>query len=312
MLAIEQVRGAALKALKEFEQRGSEATFQVVREVLKDPNASADIRVMAVDLLQALSVPGDVCSIRTALFALQVRDVSVRSTALKTLQQIGGARGKSRELLEEAAGLASNHEEQSVRVAAMELVGQLEQVGGSFGISAASTGLCDADADVRQASMGTLRQLLRKGDPDAVNLLCNLIDRESTDSALRTSALELLIHVARRGDPAATASAAVSLGDRDSGVQGAAAKVLKQLCVRGESDEAVRCLLPLLDQRREPRNEPEACRVAVEVIGYIASVDGRDGGAVVAALRCLVEESEGDISLRLAAESSLRQLGVRI
>jgi len=298
--ADDTVRCRAATALKEVGQRGSEAALGALRVVLEDGRASADLRVQAADAVQALAMPGDPCSMRTATVALADTDCSVRCTGLSTLKTICPMRGECQEVISDFARLVGTHEDPEVRAAALELVAQAEAVGGARGIGVAAAALRDPVELVASAALAAMRRLCKPGDTDAIATMAALISQgnlQSPEPLIRAGALEVLQRIAERGDAAALTAAAMALDDADGSVRGAAVQTLKALCTRGDT-RASALLLRFVDHR-----DSEVRRLVIEVIGYVASPQDTQ---VITKLREL--QVGTDIDAQVAAEQALRQI----
>mmetsp|Transcript_54335 Transcript_54335/g.111159 ORF Transcript_54335/g.111159 Transcript_54335/m.111159 type:complete len:310 (-) Transcript_54335:177-1106(-) len=293
----DEVRGVALKALRQIGRRGEEDTLLAARCALEEQGAGADLRLQAADCLQAIATRGDAGSMRAALSALKDSDCSVRSAGLATLRRICGPRGECGEFLGDLAAVATGHEDAEVRSAALELIPLAEDVGGAYGIAVATAGLQDSDEEVAKTALGVLRRLWPTGDIEAVATLGALVQNARQSPSLRCVALDALWHVARRGDGAAAAAAAAALDDPDSSVQMSAVQALKQLEPRG--NEMV--LATLVGYTAQRNGEVQRC--AVEALGFVAT-DRSDEALDM--LRNL--QAGGDDDLQLLAERALRQV----
>merc|ERR1711953_720316 len=94
---------------------------------------------------------------------------------LSTLRSICGTRGECPELVGELASLISGHDLPEVRAAALEIVAQAEALGSPYGIAVASTALRDQSEEVTAAALTTLRKLWKPNDPQAVEMLKDLV-----------------------------------------------------------------------------------------------------------------------------------------
>lgn len=298
--ADEEVRCSAMRCLGEVGRKGEEASFLAVRCVLEDRCAGSDLRDAAANALQALSVRGDLASMRLALLALKDSDDSVRSVGWATLAQVCGPEGACPEFLPDLAAVAADRGLwPEVRAQALELVAQLEEKGGLFGIGIATTAAMeDRDEDVAVTALQSLRRMCRRGDAETVAQLAQLA-RASRDrpERLRSEALGVIVQVAKPGDAVATATAAALLTDPEPSVAAAACDLLKKLGQRGDT-EIVPSMLELLRSR-----ESEVRRMAAEVLGYVAHP--QDSKAT-AALEKLARS--GDFEASMAAERALGQL----
>jgi len=294
-----EVQRAALTALKDVGSRGDEEDLTAIGQVL-EVCADADVRILAVDVLQALSVTGDRCSVRVATIALGDTDCSVRSTALSTLRTISGTRGECTELIGELASLISGHELPEVRAAALEIVGQAEVPGSPYGIAVASNALRDQSEEVTAAALTTLRKLWQQNDPQAVQTLKDLVlpgNAQTKDAVLRCNALAVLQNVASRGNADAAAVAVNAMSDEDDGVRAAAAQAVKQLAERGDI-EVTTALLGLTNH-----SDPGVQVLAIEVLGAVARANDNQVGPRLQEL----SQSQDD-TIKLAAARALKQL----
>jgi len=294
-----EVQKATLTALKDVGSRGDEEDLTAISQVLEE-SADADVRILAVDVLQVLSMTGDRCSLRVATIALGDRDCSVRSTALSTLRSICGTSGECPELVGELASLISGHELPEVRAAALEIVAQAEALGSPYGISVASTALRDQSEDVTAAALTTLRKLWKPNDPQAVETLKDLVlpgGAQTKDVNLRCNALVALQHVAKRGNADAAALAVNAMVDDEDCVQLAAAQALKQLAEHGDI-EVTTALLGLTKHGNHSLQT-----LAVEVLGGVARANDNQVGPRLQEL----SQSQDD-TLQMAAEKALKQL----
>lgn len=294
-----EVQKAAVTALKDVGSRGDEEDLTAISQVLEE-SADADVRILAVDVLQALSVTGDRCSLRVATIALGDRDCSVRSTALSTLRSICGTRGECTDLVGELASLISGHELPEVRAAALDIVGQAEALGSPYGIAVASNALRDQNEEVTAAALTTLRKLWTPSDPQAVETLKNLVlpgGAQTKDSNLRCNALVVLQYVAKRGNADAAALAVNAMADEDDGVQIAAAQAAKQLTERGD----IEVTTALLGLTKHSNHSVQT--LAVEVLGGVARANDNQVGPRLQEL----SQSQDD-ALQMAAVKALKQL----
>jgi len=294
-----EVQKAAVTALKDVGSRGDEEDLTTIAQVLEE-SADSDVRILAADVLKALGVAGDRCSLRVATIALGDRDASVRSTALSTLRCICGSRGECPELVGELASLISGHELPEVRAAALEIVAQAEALDGPYGIGVASNALRDQSEEVTAAALTTLRKLWNHKHPQAVETLKDLLlpgNAQSKDAVLRCNACVVLQNIAVRGNADAAAVAVKAMADDDDSVRTAAAQALKQLAEHGDI-EVTTALLGLTQH-----SDVGVQTLAVELLGNVA----RAGDNQVSPRLQELKKTHDD-TLQMTAEMALKQL----
>lgn len=295
--ADDEVRCAAMRCLGEVGRKGEEATFLVVRCALEDSRASSDLRDAAANALQALSVRGDIASMRLALVAMKDKDYSVRTVGYSTLKQVCGPEGGCPDFLGDLADVVTSHPDGELRVFCLEMVGQLEANGGVLGTGIAAMAMQDRDEEVAHLALMVFRRLCPFGDLDGVDALVAVAAARGRPERIRSAALDVLAQLAKPGDHTACLGAAALLTDEESSVSHAACNALKKLAARGDV-EVVSQMLSLLQH-----DDCEVRRMAAEVLGKAAHPQDTE---VSRALEALARS--GDFEASMAAENALGQL----
>mmetsp|Transcript_52011 Transcript_52011/g.123841 ORF Transcript_52011/g.123841 Transcript_52011/m.123841 type:complete len:522 (-) Transcript_52011:17-1582(-) len=296
-----EVRCIALQTLRDISPHGLQSSLAAVREVLRDTFVADEVHVSAADALQSLAVIHDHSSIATAMAAFANKELSVRSTAMRTLRHIC-PRGECGEVVHELSALLTGPQQGGLDAEhkrnTLELLSELEEPGGQKGLGAAQACLEDPDEVVQESAFRTFLGLAMRGDVRAVATLAAVAsDTDHSTSYLRCQACVALPRVAMRDDDTAVQAIAVCIGDEDTSVRSAAASALKELCHRG-NERATEA-----SQRQLQAGDDETQRLCVEVLGYVAA---KGHPSVISTLRQLRDSAPDEV--RMAAEQALLQL----
>lgn len=287
------VRYTAMKTLGEAGKAGDTECLQCLAKILAAPASNEEVRACAAEVLKSMMPRGNEFGMRCMLVALQDPDIAVRDIAMSAIR-VTGPRGESFETLHGLGLLARRHEDANVRQAALELIADLEEIGGDYGVEVALAGMWDQVEDVQRAAVNSVRRLCRRGDARAVNTFLQLATSDCAEW-LSNEAFASLVDVASKGDRAVVKAASVSLGC--AAVQLEAARVIKNLAVRGEHRDAV---ITLLDHVKG--TDEEAACLALESLELTASKSDVQVVAVLSALR----ESSNDRIQMCAAQTMQR------
>mmetsp|Transcript_63266 Transcript_63266/g.137636 ORF Transcript_63266/g.137636 Transcript_63266/m.137636 type:complete len:500 (-) Transcript_63266:75-1574(-) len=292
----DDVRMAALQAIRSVSPLGEESSLEVVSQLLRGA-ASPDVRVLASDVLQSLAIRGQPCSIRVAMAALQDPDSSVRSAALNTLRTICPRGSCEPAVLKEIGGLASGSNLLlEVQCAALDLLGHVGEAGEPYSLHVASAVLRNDSAreEAQQAALAAFRRLAPRGNSKAVEILASVV-KSSRQDWLQCACLDELANVAERGDPVAVGAAVGALGNDEIAAKQAAKQALKQLCTRGDRSLMEQLLALVMGQSLDV----EGRAAAIEVLGCVTVHDDK----VIDILRGFRDDQED--SIKMAAEQAL-------
>lgn len=293
------VRIEALRALQEIGQRRKDAqenqkSLLTARELVEDRSCNPDVRLQAAELILAVGQREDPCSIAGALAAVADPDSAVRAVGLRSLKQT-----VTKSNFDELLGLLRSSEPE-VRIFALQLLGQVEEVGGRAGMEVASAAIEDNDEEVSAAAMVLLCKLAPKGDSDSVNLMARLAGSLHKHPRTSVAALEALSRIAAKGDPVAVEVSLSEVANPDLLMRNAAIRSSKLLAVRGDASVEAR-LASMLSRKDE-----EVRREVVQLIGALGTRSGQAGLALKAMQENCI--AAGDDELVNLIERSLLQM----
>jgi len=290
---VPEVRRAARAALKRLAGRGDAGTLRALVPYLKDSRER--IRAAALMALGQLGGRGDTAAIAKAASCLEDPVLSVRMAAVDSLRRLCD-RGSGARAAAEAALARLSHGEAEVREAALICIEQLVEKGDEPVIAMVSARLESREPGICKAMIVALHQISDVGNPNVISKLASCLD--GSPAEVRAVAVAAIGDIARKGDASAFSSVASQLENEDPAVRKVSVTSIEKIAARGDEKAAGLCVARLRDE------EPGVRAAALLALGRIVSaVAANSVGTQVAA--CLGDD---DPRVREAAAEVLGQL----
>mmetsp|Transcript_15776 Transcript_15776/g.28410 ORF Transcript_15776/g.28410 Transcript_15776/m.28410 type:complete len:679 (+) Transcript_15776:122-2158(+) len=217
----------------------AERAIRALLPCLLDRNE--DVRLAVLSSLILISPRGHEEVLKWLVFCLEDFEQSVREVAVDALVKLLEPRDAQNR---EGIRVRTKHIRAGVRLAALQAVRRTSRPGEEQAILAAAEAFEDHDEECREMAMRTLLAVAPKFNTTAMEQMISRL-RIGSRSEIRCSALQVLMQIARKGDPKVLLAVAGGCEDPSPEVRVQALESLLQLAARGDKLGIDACVIRL-------------------------------------------------------------------
>lgn len=292
------VRQAALRVLKLLTtERGNHRVVSAIQGSLRD--SSGEVRSSALTVLSSLASKGDEQIITAVSMLLADESKAVRKDAVETLAALT-LKEQGGDVLLSAISTHLGHANADVRAQTVRALVRLPTSTDASTLHTLTTMLQDSNSAVQVAALEGLAFLAERGDKGITDAIISYMESALLSANLLAAAVNALGRLASKADPVAINVVSGCLSHPGAGVRRAAIEALAELAA-GLGHATISATL-------EPCLEDQDVSVRQAAVEALANVSEKGAPGIISSIKAKLEHPKADV--RLAAVQALANVSL--